>query len=85
MLITSIVLYKHSHSEIIPLINLLQKSEKVSVIFLIDNSPTPTPEFNHLQVNYIFTGKSLGSGAVAHYCHSPNHQSKHFLPFSYKS
>lgn len=35
----------------------------VSKILLIDNSPTPTHEFNRLPASYIFTGKNLGYGA----------------------
>lgn len=62
MLNISVVLYKHSLSEIIPLVEILQKSEKVSDIFLVDNSPIPTHEFNQLPANYIFTGKNLGYG-----------------------
>jgi GT2 family glycosyltransferase len=37
----------------------------VSQVFLIDNSPTPTPEFKKLNVRYIFTGKNSGYG-MAH-------------------
>jgi len=64
MLNTSIVLYKHSPTGITPLVNILQKSKSISGVFLIDNSPTPTPEFNDLPVKYIFTGKNLGYGAA---------------------
>ncbi|MDR3653731.1 MAG: glycosyltransferase family 2 protein [Paludibacter sp.] len=59
----SIVLYKHKLSEIIPLVETLRKSEAVSQIFLIDNSPTENPEFTSLYVNYSFTGKNIGYGA----------------------
>jgi GT2 family glycosyltransferase len=44
-------------------VEILRKSEKVSDIFLIDNSPAPTFEFQQLPVKYIFTGKNLGYGA----------------------
>lgn len=64
MLNTSIVLYKHSVSEISPLIKILRKSELVSEIFILDNSPIPTAEFQHLEVTYIFSGKNLGYGAA---------------------
>lgn len=63
MIVASIVLYNHSLSEISPLVKILRKSEKVSNIFLIDNSPTPTTEFNNLLVKYIFTGNNWGYGA----------------------
>lgn len=64
MLNVSIVLYNNSLSEIIPLVNTLRKSDKVSAIYLIDNSPNPTTEYKDLPVNYVFTGKNLGYGAA---------------------
>lgn len=64
MLNTSIVLYNHSFSEISPLIEILRKSDLVSEIFLLDNSPIPTADFQHLKVTYIFTEKNLGYGAA---------------------
>jgi hypothetical protein len=64
MLNTSIVLYKHSVSEISPLIEILRKSGFVSEIFLVDNTPYPTVEFQDLEVTYIFAGKNLGYGAA---------------------
>ena len=64
MINISIVLYRHSLSEIIPLVNTLRKSDKVSCIYLIDNSPNPTIEYKDLPVNYVFTGKNLGYGAA---------------------
>ncbi len=64
MLNVSIVLYKNSLQEMISLIDYLQKSEIISEVFLIDNSPTPNPEFENLPVTYIFTGKNIGYGAA---------------------
>jgi len=64
MLNASIVLYKHSLSEIAPLIETLKKSTVVSTIFLIDNSPTPHPEFNIPGLSYLFNGKNIGYGAA---------------------
>jgi len=64
MINVSVVLYKNLLEEIFPLIETLQKSATVSDIFLIDNSPTPTVEFNNLPVTYIFTGKNIGYGAA---------------------
>jgi GT2 family glycosyltransferase len=46
-----------------PLVEMLRKSEVVSTIFLIDNSPEQNTEFNTLDANYYFTGKNLGYGA----------------------
>lgn len=64
MLNTSIVLYHHSILEILPLVETLQKSGVISEIFIVDNSPSPTPEFNDLDVTYIFNNKNLGYGAA---------------------
>jgi len=64
MLNVSIVLYKNTLSEIVPLVETLLKSDKVSVIYLIDNSPTENPDFKSLQVNYHFTGNNLGYGSA---------------------
>ncbi len=64
MLNVSIVIFNHLFSEIAPLIKLIQISGQTSEIFLIDNSPTPTLEFNQFPVNYIFTGKNIGYGAA---------------------
>ena len=64
MLNASIVLYNHSLKEITTLVDILQKSKSISVIFLIDNSPIPTAGYNNLPVNYIFTGNNLGYGAA---------------------
>lgn len=64
MLNASIVIYKHSLSEIAPLVNTLRKSDLVSVVYLIDNSPVENPDFYELDVEYIFNGKNLGYGAA---------------------
>ena len=64
MLNASIVIYKHSVSEIAPIVNKLRKSNLVSVVYLIDNSPVEHPEFCELDVVYIFPGKNLGYGAA---------------------
>lgn len=63
MITASIVLYNHSLSEISTIVKTLRKSFQISDIFLVDNSPTPTHEFNRLPASYIFTGKNLGYGA----------------------
>jgi hypothetical protein len=64
MLNASIVLYKHIVSEIAPLIETLKKAGVVSEIFLLDNSPKPTLEFDSLPVTYIFNHINLGYGAA---------------------
>ncbi len=64
MINTSIVLYNHSFSEIAPLVKTLLASGVVSELFLLDNSPTPSPEFNSLPVTYIYNNKNLGYGAA---------------------
>ena len=64
MLNISIVLYNHSLSDIAPLVKTLRKSNLVSSIFLIDNSPIKNHEFNSLEIKYLSTGKNLGYGAA---------------------
>ena len=64
MLNASIVLYYHSPDTIKPLVETLQGSNLISDIFLIDNSPSPHPDFEKLPLTYIFTGKNLGYGAA---------------------
>ncbi|MEI6752670.1 MAG: glycosyltransferase [Paludibacter sp.] len=64
MINVSIVLYNHSLSEIKPLVETLRKSELVSAIFLIDNSPKRNNEFEQLTVDYIFNSKNLGYGTA---------------------
>lgn len=60
----SIVLYNHPVAEVIPLVETLRKSELVSEIFLIDNSPTKQPELKKLDATYIFNGHNIGYGAA---------------------
>jgi len=64
MLNVSIVIYKNSVSEISALLDELKKSEIVSEIFLIDNSPVQNNDFQQFGVKYIFTGKNIGYGAA---------------------
>lgn len=64
MVNVSIVLYKHSVTEVEPLVNMLRKSAWVSAIFLLDNSPVANNAFDSLSATYIFTGKNLGYGAA---------------------
>lgn len=63
MLNASIVLYKHSVSEIAPLVSTLKKSGVISEVFLIDNSPEPDLAFRQL-ATYIFNHANLGYGAA---------------------
>ena len=46
------------------MIEILRKWKEVSRIFVIDNSPIETPEFNKLPVEYIFSDKNLGYGSA---------------------
>ena len=64
MLNASIVLYKHTLTEIAPLVTALRNSIAISNVFLIDNSPSEQPEFNSLEVTYIFNNKNIGYGAA---------------------
>ena len=64
MINISIVLYQNKTIEVFSLVELLTKSKTVFQIFLIDNSPTPTQEYENLPVKYIFTSKNLGYGAA---------------------
>lgn len=64
MLNASIVLYKHTLTEIAPLVTALRNSVAISNVFLIDNSPSEQPEFNSLEVTYIFNNKNIGYGAA---------------------
>jgi len=64
MLNVSIVLYKNSFQEIALLVAILLKSEAVSEVFLVDNSPTENPDFKDIKVNYIFNNKNIGYGAA---------------------
>ncbi len=62
MLNASIVLYKHSVSDIRLLVKTLQNSGLVSEIFLIDNSPNENKDFEQLNVKYIYNNSNLGYG-----------------------
>jgi len=64
MINVSIVIYKHTLTEISPLVRTLCDSSIVSTIFIIDNSPIKQPEFESLQVTYFFNNKNLGYGAA---------------------
>ena len=64
MLNASIVLYNHTLSEIAPLVETLRKSELVSAIFLIDNSPQHNVDFEQLIAEYQYNGKNIGYGAA---------------------
>ena len=64
MLNASIVLYNHSLSEIAPLVEILRKSELVSAIYLIDNSPQRSTNFEQLDVHYLYNEKNIGYGAA---------------------
>jgi GT2 family glycosyltransferase len=64
MLNASIVLYNHSLTEVATLVESLRKSEMVSEVFLIDNSPTEQYELKELRATYIFNGKNIGYGAA---------------------
>ena len=64
MINVSLVLYKHSLSEIVPLVDSLHKSSNVSQVFILDNSPIENSDFNTLDATYFFTGKNLGYGTA---------------------
>ena len=64
MINTSIVLFNHSFSEIAPLVQSLLASGVISECFILDNSPTPSPEFKSLAVTYIFNNNNPGYGAA---------------------
>lgn len=63
MINISIVLYKHSWSEIETLVSTLLSVKGLNTLFLIDNSPTPCNDFQNKGVQYIFTGANRGYGA----------------------
>lgn len=64
MLNVSIVLFNQSIAEITPLVETLQKSNVVSAVLLIDNSPIENLVYNSLDVNYLHTIKNIGYGAA---------------------
>ncbi len=63
MINVSIVIYKHSFDEIAALVLKLLKSEAVSQVFIIDNSPMKQNRFYELNVSYIYNNKNIGYGA----------------------
>ncbi len=58
----SIVLYKHTFEEVSALIETIQKSEVVSSIFIIDNSPSPINRFKEIDVYYHHSSTNHGYG-----------------------
>jgi GT2 family glycosyltransferase len=64
MLNASIVLYKHSVTEIALLVETLLQSSVVKQVYLIDNSPKENKGFKSMGINYIFNNKNLGYGAA---------------------
>ncbi|MEI8085647.1 MAG: glycosyltransferase [Paludibacter sp.] len=64
MINVSIVIYKHSFEEIASLVAILLKSDVVSKVYLIDNSPTEQVQFSTLGVFYQFINKNIGYGAA---------------------
>ena len=64
MINVSIVIYKQSFEEIGALVGKLLKSDVISHVFLIDNSPTENQDFQNLKVNYIFNNKNIGYGSA---------------------
>lgn len=63
MINASIVLYKHSFKDVEALITTLLSTRAVSTLYLIDNSPAKTPEFENIGAHYFFVGKNAGYGA----------------------
>lgn len=64
MINVSIVLYNSRFEEIEQLVQTLRQSDSVQNIYLIDNSPTPSPELAKLPVAYFFNNKNIGYGAA---------------------
>ena len=64
MLNASIVLYKHSVTEIALLVETLLQSGVVKQVYLIDNSPKEEKGFQSQGITYIFNNKNLGYGAA---------------------
>jgi GT2 family glycosyltransferase len=63
LLNVSLVIYKHRPEDVLPLLKELAASVFVKNICIVDNSPTPTPEFKGEKITYFFTGKNPGYGA----------------------
>ena len=64
MVNASIVLYKNNFEEIEKLVQSLRKVELIDTIYLIDNSPTLSTDYNQLAAIYIFNNKNMGYGAA---------------------
>lgn len=64
MINVSIVLYKTDFDEIEQLVRTLRKTDCVQDIYLIDNSPTPSPALTKLPASYFFNTKNTGYGAA---------------------
>lgn len=58
----SIVLYKNTFEEVLPLIETIKKSDQVENIYIIDNSPSPLSKSIELNVNYLHYPSNLGYG-----------------------
>ncbi|KAB2826954.1 MAG: glycosyl transferase family 2 [Paludibacter sp. 47-17] len=63
MLNISIVLYNHTWNSVGPLIGSLLTVKGLNELFIIDNSPSPSPGFADRGGRYIFTGSNRGYGA----------------------
>jgi hypothetical protein len=64
MLNISIVLYNHTWEAVGPLVESLLTVESLNELYLIDNSPSPSPAFSESGARYIFTGSNRGYGAA---------------------
>lgn len=64
MINVSIVIYKQSLEEIAALVDKIIKSDIVSQLYIIDNSPSETQYLKNLKANYIFNNKNIGYGAA---------------------
>lgn len=64
MVNVSIVLYKSSFEEIEMLVQTLRKTESVTNVYLIDNSPTSNTAYQNLAAEYIFNARNIGYGAA---------------------
>ncbi len=60
----SIVIYQEDKNRLIPRLESLLKSALNFQVFLIDNSPNPTKEFDefHTQLTYMFNDENIGFG-----------------------
>ena len=64
MINVSLVLYKTKYSEVEILINELGACEFINLIYIVDNSPIKSAEYNSLnsKIRYKFIGENLGFG-----------------------